>query len=177
MAFEAHLIGGRAEQFGEISLMYGVARGTAPDGNRPMNEFALHYFGLVMALEAEFRAGCAELVLIGGLMGIMAGEALPLLYRGMHVLVRIEPLMTFRAELSGILDRRELVLAHRLMAEGAVAGRRRTVNKLLGAHFVVAVRGDAGVLGTGSRSGILRGAGKQNQLHHCSQQNQSQWNA
>jgi hypothetical protein len=143
MAFETDGIDCRPQQLGEIRLVHVVAGGAASDGNRPMDELALHD-GPVMALEAEFRPGRAKLEFVGGLVGIMAGEAFPLFDRGVYVLVGIEPLVALGAQLARVINRCKRMLSRRLVAEGAVARCYGTMHIPLGAHFPMAIGGNAG---------------------------------
>jgi hypothetical protein len=102
MAFETDGIDGCPQQLGEIRLVHVVAGGATADGNRAMDELALHD-GTVMTLEAEFRPGRAKLVFVGGLVGIVTGEAFSLFDRSVHVLMGIKPLVAFGAQLARVL--------------------------------------------------------------------------
>lgn len=164
MAFETDGVDGCPQQFGEIALVHGVAGGATPYGNRPMDELALHD-GAVVALEAELRAGCTKLVLIGGLVRVVTGEAFTLFDRCMDILVGIETLVALGAQLARILYGLELVFPCRLVAEGTFARCHGTMNVFFGTHFAVTIGGNAGCFGgsglTGRCRGIVRGAGGQ----------------
>lgn len=174
MTFETDGVDGCPQQFGEIALMYGMAGGATPHGNRPMDELALHD-GAVVAFEAEFRAGGTKLIFIGGLVRVVAGEAFALLDRCMDILVGIKTLMTLGAQLARVLYGFERVFPRRLVAEGAFARCHGTMNILFGTHFAVTIGGHAGCFGgsglAGQCKGIVRGTGGQeeqqtNSKHH-----------
>jgi len=145
MAFETDGIGGCAQQFGEIALMYGMTGRAATNGGRTMCKLAFHY-GAVMTRETELGAGGTKLVFVGGLVRVMAGKTLAFLYRRMHVFVRIEPFVTFSAQLSGVFNLFEVVLPCRLVTEDTIARCHGTMNIFLCFHAVMAIRCFAGFL-------------------------------
>jgi hypothetical protein len=134
MAREADVVALGDQHFGGIALVRMVAGTASAVSDRGMKVLLADEGVLVVAEEAELFTGGPELKSVRRLMGVVALVAETVSHRGMDEILHVSPAVALMAETPHVLDGFEFVLSDGLVAERAVARRRRAVHVRLLAH-------------------------------------------
>jgi hypothetical protein len=142
VTLETYFVSGAVEHLGVIGLMRVMAHDTAADRNRSMDIFPCRELPVV-AHQTKIGPLCAELVLIGRLMRVMALGTVSVLYRLVNSLHGIDLVVAFITFVRYPGDRFEFVFSLVIVTDRAVSDRYGSMDEFVLPHVGMALARDA----------------------------------